>query len=110
MEASELRIGNYVNTERGFKKISFVSIDWTGFVECEPIPLSDQILLDCGFVSKLGKFGNEYHNDNFSIYTSEKGTFCFVWDNFLRDVYFLHELQNLYHILKNKELTINLKK
>lgn len=111
MEATELRISNYVNYKG--KPIVVLSTD---ILACEirkpfsPIPLTEQWLLDFGFDEK-GTIENE--NYKFSImyydcwnisYEEKKGygeSECF-----LRNFWSVHQLQNLYFALTQTELIL----
>jgi len=133
MTVNELRIGNWINIQGNFKKVlgidylhkehliisdGYYQLDW-----CEPIPLTEEILLKCGFRMGKGKWGN-----TFSIMESN-GYVCMFdvehWtDTDVNSKYHnywhtrgllngnklkhLHQLQNLYFALTNQELNIEL--
>lgn len=125
MKAQELRVGNYL--ERYGKRVKIVEIgikhknDTNYYLRCEgdnngywmdqfkPIPLTEEVLLKCGFIL----FGQGYihetmrYNDLFKI--REDGYIVYVVkDNYITKLKHLHELQNLYYALTNQELNINL--
>jgi len=130
MKAEELRIGNYVNYNDGsghddIRKI--VGIDQnsvTSIVKgCHfataiksndliyPIPLSESVLLKCGFVKDdFSKTYVRYSIGNFNIiHDTDKGIFiCDGIKYTLVCVQHLHQLQNLYYALTGEELEINL--
>jgi len=111
MEATELRIGNYVNWFGNMVKV--LALDSTdniiltdkcerGVCDFEPISLNEEWLL---------KFGFEKRDDvNFDI--NNKG-FCIGIKNlkfshhyFKAEIKHVHQLQNLYYALTQTELTI----
>lgn len=115
MNASELRIGNFVElTCEGHEDEPDLVI-W-GIEDYEyydyrmndinPIPITEDLLVKCGFVK-----------DGEGDYC--KGDFCFRWQfnalTLLLDTGYIkpplmhiHQLQNLYFALTGEELTINL--
>lgn len=115
MKANELRVGNIVKYAKDVYNFAGQQTEVGDIIQYEtdyyePIQLTEEWLLKFGFEVKVGgRFGNEYHLDNFILYTSEKKSICFVWDEFILDIYFVHDLQNLYNCLKRKELTIKTK-
>ena len=72
--------------------------------EVEPIQLTEDILLKCGF-SKA----NGYKQGGYEITTYEDG---YILDNGYqimgKTFFYLHQLQNLYFALTNEELNIEL--
>lgn len=111
MKAEELRIGN--ETKQG-TVISFYERGiHVGYGKCfdyneaEPIPLTEEWLLNMGFEIKQGVFGNEYWG-KINLYTSSNKKIVFCFDKFLQEIKHVHQLQNLYHALTNNELTIKL--
>lgn len=116
MEASELRIGNWIHSIHGDEKVIDVMCDCINYHNCEdlsfdmiqPIPLTEEILLKCGFKKKNGygfKLGN-IRVSKVDCLTRDEYAFSYydLWIN-LRS---LHQLQNLYFSLTTKELEINL--
>lgn len=125
MEAKELRIGNYVyyqgNVEKCFSLrnsgVDFYrgktknGIITQGYVydAIQPIPLTEEILLKCGFIRRwnapamLINYGELQ-----SVFTINivKNEFYFTYGDL--QVKHLHQLQNLYFALTNEELTVNL--
>jgi hypothetical protein len=125
MKASELRLGNYLIVP-GIDRIvqvrlvclsHFSCVDKDGIVlgesvriNYQPIPLTEELLL---------KFGFEDDRDNLMIL--RKGVFEFYFDkvdkdgislyekwdgNFLCNVEYVHEFQNLYFALTGEELVV----
>lgn len=147
MKASELKIGNYIQlyrksedkemTSHRVKSIYFDNVLNCYCVELEggfivniekgiePIPLTEEILLKCGFEECTdyyfdGKsmFFYDIHksleNSEFYIYFNENNKICLsimeeedIISKSL-NIQYLHQLQNLYFALTNEELTINL--
>ena len=111
MEAKELRIGNYVYSN----KFVIKSYGVDGFINIlknidnfTPIPLTEEWLLKFGFV--FDSYG-EYCKGAYSLdneYT-DKGVYNFVIHKETCldiEIKYLHQLQNLYFALTNEELTI----
>lgn len=111
MKAGELRIGNYVNTPYGIKRVSTVSVDgWSMHTESWEIPITEEWLLNFGFEkvryekyahTKLKKLRAYPHvmKDGFGIYLMGSYT--------LPNIKYVHQLQNLYFALTGKELILN---
>jgi len=116
MTVNELRIGNWINIQGNFKKVlgidyihkehliisdGYYQLDW-----CEPIPLTEEILLKCGFEKHITidiypTFVFRMININDGIvYVSDLG--------FLNHIKHLHQIQNLYFALTGEELNIEL--
>lgn len=144
MEATELRIGNYINPKiNGIILTNEIhKVDPTTLIiiskqidnrniEFEPIPLTEEILLKCGF-HELNEFENTCIDKENFIETSsvledefyigknkETGFYHFLTiDTFQGDdlffkiisapMQYLHTLQNYYPTFKGEELEINL--
>ena len=141
MEAKELRIGNYIKShdeiievssiEDGIKSnivscvCGYANIGDTKDVfiygieigEVEPIPLTEEILLSCGFEkidTKNIPLGYYYAKFPICIIPNESGNDIEIMDNDYsinmgnNSPKYLHQLQNLYFALTGKELEINL--
>ena len=129
MEAKDLRIGNWVDTPNGIKRVSDINIDgYCFFLQCfiKPIPLTEEWLLKFGFTDyewctncAFIKFNQmsmmlRYYNDRWSctktrVTKDSKGHKMssgkdIVKKGFIKHV---HQLQNLYHALTGEELKIN---
>ena len=110
MEANELRIGNWVDLDKEEIAIDLEYFYWeiegNGVLECtEPIPLTEDWLLKFGFEKKY----NEYYLGDIII-CEEINDFKFGYD-FYEDILELkhvHQLQNLYYALTEKELIYNI--
>lgn len=80
-----------------------------------PIPLTEEILLRCGFVNKgYGSLGYVFARSLSCCITKSGDYFAFrvntisVANVFIREIKYLHELQNLYYAITGEELKINL--
>lgn len=129
LEATGLRIGNYVDAEIGLPSLhahKICSKDigsiHNGEVIVYPIPLTEEILLKCGF-EKTDDYGDQKYyepkvrgNRNYYIcFDHEAISFGLVsfgnCTNLLYDdlnLQHLHQLQNLIFALTGQELEINL--
>ncbi|HEY1044972.1 MAG TPA: hypothetical protein VGF79_00940 [Bacteroidia bacterium] len=120
----ELRLGNWVSLLGDFHQIDGIYLDFNlGSVhlegnaiynnadKIEPIPITEEILLKCGFEKKeeIGKYIG-YSNVAISIWHNKVNN-TFLVDNISKvEVYIehLHQLQNLIYALSGQELEINL--
>jgi hypothetical protein len=91
-----------------------IIIEAAGLATYRPIPLSPELLLWCGF--EKADAGN-FRFGRFFLGNYSKGKYGFAWRKDIMDsqignpsteISCLHELQNLYFALTNKELEINL--
>jgi hypothetical protein len=109
MKASELIIGNYVNTENGIKRVSTVSVDgWSMHKISEPILITEEWLIKFSF-KRTNKYDFELIKNDFNFHTSSdffhgNGFICF--NEFDIKIKYVHQLQNLYFALTGIELTI----
>ena len=118
MKAKELRIGNYVHhtdnwsyrqPEQDFKDFDFKwdNSDFNAMLECtlniediEPIPLTEEWLLKFGYEVTFVDFKHFYKLKD--LYLDDKFQPC---DTFISyDLQYVHQLQNLYFALTQKEL------
>jgi hypothetical protein len=124
MQANELRIGNYVNADLYNDKYilieSICSKNEDVFnsesgeiplISLNPIALTEDILLKCGFeYSTMGI----YKKSNLYLikWSDENAEFNVFGANGIKlikvEIKSIHQLQNLYFALTNKELEINL--
>jgi hypothetical protein len=104
MKASELRIGNYVYDTLG--KVNIIDLEAITYIvkephnQVKPIPLTEEWLLKLGFKNnRLGLFDVVKVVDDiaYHIYFIKKH---------LKEIQYVHQLQNLYFALTGEELTI----
>lgn len=91
-------INYFKNKKHGINNVQLK--DWTG------IHLTGSWFTEFLFEEKKGRFGSEYHKEGVIIYTSAKGTYCFVFDNYSKDIDFVHEIQNLFFALTGREVSV----
>lgn len=120
MKAQDLRINNYLDFEGKPHKVSAIHGDNTirflvpygGSIGCfsiknpdiKPIPLNEEWLLKFGFVKSTHWF--ELENTSISLNLNQYILeFNDAYQESKMPVY-VHQLQNLYYALTNKELTI----
>lgn len=114
MEANQCRLNNIVNYRGQITTLTKNEmVHFYRFSEFyEPIPLTEEILLKCGFEKYsegnfvLGNFILSYltTDENFEFEYKVSGIDSWL----LKDIKYLHQLQNLYFALTNEELTVNL--
>ena len=113
MNANELRIGNYVETNiesKKYKEIDVNHLDISLLVQFKgrrykPIPITEQWLIDLGF-TKPRSIIVEYKKNGFELYFITTDDFYQAeLGSFTIDVKFVHQLQNLYFALVGEELT-----
>ena len=114
MDAKELRIGNYaypfddiglVNHQTIIRDCIKVTYrDFENTLSLEPIPLTEQWILDFGFKCENATFS--FKNIRYNILRVERYTGFLFCDenNVLTNIKHVHQLQNLYFALTNKEL------
>lgn len=129
MKTNELRIGNYVNIEGDVvkvkeiyeKSIHYANSEYESFATedfIQPIELTEELLCKINFcfngVSVCGKSYAKTNGDD-TLWCK----ICVGWDMSLtcnnnanliqlHKVKYLHELQNAYYLLTNKELEVEL--
>lgn len=113
MEAKELRIGNIVNFGLVSEpiKITKVNPDSVNILMAEPIPLTEEWLLRFGFETNEWDSNASFrmmigNNDYTIVFYRNNISFCEIGDIFAKDIYYVHQLQNLYFALTGKELTL----
>tara|TARA_R110000764_G_scaffold165420_1_gene252323 strand:+ start:3535 stop:3903 length:369 start_codon:yes stop_codon:yes gene_type:complete len=120
MEAKELRIGNYVNLICDGHEHEPDAFQWdvedyeyyeTEMINILPIPLTEEWLVEFGF--KRTSFGRQFKGfyleaDSRVVSTDVLSSFSFeqIPDKKYLRITYVHQLQNLYFALINKELTI----
>lgn len=110
MKASELRIGNYYNHNGEIKKVTpniILELFENERVWIEPIPITEEWLLNFGFSEKLGNW--ELPNFRFHInkpMNFDGFIFCEGYSVITDKIQFIHQLQNLYFALTGEELIL----
>lgn len=116
MKANELRIGNYVLDSYNGKitRINWQEIKWIQEVtdRYASIELTEEILLKCGFDKSAwdnySTFRNLFCSDG-CIVISLEHKYIEIGDLTLDiEIKYLHQLQNLYFALTNKEIQFDL--
>jgi hypothetical protein len=126
MKESELRIGNYIKTEFGTSKVRGTAkeavwlnslggpIRLDGFLGIQPVELTKDILLKCGFEDAIDADNDEYFIfNNLKLYWYEFALNTCNGFYFRNDVNgdlkikHLHQLQNLYFALTGNELSVS---
>lgn len=117
MKVNELRIGNVLKEkysgdlliviELTKQRITF-DYQTTEKWQSEPIELTEEILLKCGFVKD--EFDNWENETRLGLYKPEEfDGYLSIWgDSTVGECNYLHQLQNLYFALTGQELEINL--
>ena len=130
IKANELRIGNWYNQFGNYEQVSVetlktLSQSGENQLFCKPIPLTEEILLKCGFrcIDKLNKHysindPNGYKDSHtISIIPTLNDKLYIAFSDILNGykdyipttkIKYLHQLQNLYWCLCGEELEINL--
>lgn len=126
MKVNELRIGNWVllDWENVYEKVTLNTLCFISLSEkigekhpFKQIPLTEEILLKCGFdfsetdkssVYKLGVFRTNFVKDG--KFKGKK--YLIIYNNISFEnfghIQYLHQLQNLYYALTNQELGVEL--
>src|SRR6185437_5636853 len=134
IEAKDLRIGNWVLDQDNIPcKISVLYSEqknkfegWDVLKRCyeielpnldsiylsdtiEPIPLTKRYFIECGFKYGHGKFNEWWEYGELRVYREIGVKKNLFEESFHKArVSYVHQLQNLYYALTNKELEINL--
>ena len=128
IQPNELRIGNYINLHRyftddnknGIQKFSFDLSD--GIKRMTPIPLTEEILLKCGFIKDFIDYKHDYIDIiDWCIPNNGDYKFLFSIDKEINakddnikyfyeetEIKSLHHLQNIYWSITQKELEVKL--
>lgn len=127
IDRRELRIGNWVGTVYNVPYIKITEIKnhvvcgvnckGVSYPSLKPIPLTEEILLKCGFVKDETDQDKNIISGNICDYIleSDNGGNYFLGVNhgentlyFSWDIKYLHQLQNLYYALMGEELEVKL--
>lgn len=110
MKANEFRIGNWVTHFHEFAKggefikIEYISKDddWS---DCQPIPLTPEILEKAGFTKVIARKSDEAYVCN-GVWVNPRNGGFYSYAN--SKIEHLHQLQNLYWCLCGEELDVKL--
>lgn len=118
MKPTDFRIGNLIEYDGRIFEIDTIATEFptlnttefgigvVSWKSIKPIPLTEELLLKCGFeISKY--FKKTFFSNCIYVYKQDS----FFWYDTLNDsieIKFLHQLQNLYFILTGKELEIKI--
>ena len=115
IKKNELRIGNIVSWNGEIavisqlleRDISFKCGEECLYEDIKPIQLTKEVLLRCGAKEVQAKRGvlKEFVLKTVRIEMSNSGNFYYKHSK--TDLQYLHRLQNLFHSLRNEELTYN---
>lgn len=125
MESKELRIGNILREKHTGDKLVVleltndrITFDYKTFTtwQAEPIPLTEEILLKCGFVkSENSLFFHKETSPVQFVISLNTYTIYFKYEGLYQPMLeipsklkYLHQLQNLYFALTGQELEIKL--
>jgi len=116
MKATELRIGNYIKINGDLSYVTPNTIIALNESElsAEPIPVTEKWLKDFGFIDKYKSCNNDWSIYGFTINQQsdedvngnkipQEQIFYYQYQY---DIKYVHQLQNLYFALTEKELTI----
>jgi hypothetical protein len=119
IKANEIRVGNWLEWNKKpfkvcaiFRNVTENELWAKDNNELHPIPLTEEILLKCGFI-KTGITELYYPTNTINIsWVEEDPTVieinCENIQCYIINCEYLHQLQNLYFALKGQELEINL--
>jgi hypothetical protein len=108
MTSNELRIGNYVfDNLGGILKIKGVNID-SDLSHLKPIVITEDRLEKLGFEKQMSwTWRIHISGNNYLIfYVGEKGWSLGNKEYSVLDCKYVHQLQNIYFVLTNKELSL----
>ena len=112
MKANELRIGNY--TDKGMVKSFYEHGIHVGMGKCylfrdlNPIPITEEVLLKCGFVNNEPTDWGSFTLGNINFLKEDGNKMNGLYMNGYRvaDIRYLHQLQSLYFDITGKELEV----
>jgi hypothetical protein len=77
----------------------------------DPIPITEEWLLKLGFITSDWDNNSSFrlmigNNEYTMVFRKENSLVCEIGDLFVKDVLYVHQLQNIYFSLTGEELTI----
>lgn len=122
IKANELRIGNWVKVENDFERVDNILEDgaycylskeaesvFQPYSFINPIPLTEEWLLKMGF----DEIDIEENKNNVRVFHLN-GIYCntlygvYYYTHLLKQIQYVHQLQNLYFALTGEELEVKL--
>ena len=110
----EVRVGNWFEfvVHRAPNVFSILNIDQLVYFSKKPemfipIPLTEEILLKCGFIKNFHADSEIYFDIKSSDIVINKTDAGFIFYQLNIIITYLHELQNLYYDLEKKQLPFN---
>lgn len=122
IKASELRIGNWIDSFHGpydrtqIDADCFSALDADGFINGDPIPLTPEILEACGFKDMGGNMTRLYpipHEIAVIVFQMEANALnIYLGESSVRSIQTptLHELQNTWRYFTGTELAVTFNK
>jgi len=124
MRANELRIGNWLHFDNFIGNSHYIQVTPRMFrnmgLDCsdnleielnqyyEPIPLTEEMLLKCGFHKELDAFYRKNKSQMIEVCFHDDGILITNQSVCLSSIKYLHQIQNLFFALTNEELNIEL--
>jgi hypothetical protein len=118
MKITDFRIGNLVRDKysKGIIKVNgitendiFFSGNFTKEWQAEPIPITEEWLLNFGFKKTEYNsdiiYDSELQNSTYITIDNDYSSY-FMWGEYLTSIKYVHELQNLYYALTKEELIL----
>jgi hypothetical protein len=114
IQPNEIRIGNILNYTTDEDGLFTTTIDWQDIKYCieknkdfnrhhSPIPLTEEVLLKCGFAEKTNKVYPTFSKNELDL-VSIRGEYFRAKPPIDVEIKSLHQLQNLFFALEGKEL------
>ncbi len=113
VEQIDNKIGRIGVRDKDGNRCGVLAVD----AKCQPIPLTEDLLLKCGFKhDQFGDFGLCLDDDNFALWiVADKSLYgswraCLIYKgNYITNNFgSLHQLQNLYFAITGRELGVKL--
>lgn len=110
IQAAQFRIGNLYDHSGRVKKVTPIVIESLFERErfwCKAIPLTEEWLLKLGFSEIGGCNEKDFTNGDYNIFINSIGEVNFLFfreGDWYQKISYVHQLQNLYFALTNKEL------